>query len=386
MLVMLANKHTKNSCFLSHPSDHASRGVPAQDALPRTALWPTMMKPFPSRNGCPDPKQANGNDSGQLALSPQVLICPPPLLGHHPMVTSLLDQSKVIIRPMKDGDGERTFALGPIITMSCHPWDSNAKNKTHQIPPDKTHPFYIFLASKACQNPLQAQVVPNDRRNHSMVSSQKSSQTKEPPIPGLSPSTKPPEDVPTCEPEPGVALTQSMEEPFGKQLLQFFNSSHLFLTFSSTISSSSRHSPLGNYHQRHARWIPPSPSTPSLDLPPIAAKNPPSSSPLVPSSFHSYNDPLQEFTDLRPTLMIPQAINQILLEHYRLLHMIPLVDTTHINEMDSQFREEKLPPWPGNGGLPKGGHHRDSLQILRRKKLKKYHPFRFSSFAILSSK
>ncbi|MBW0589099.1 hypothetical protein O181_128814 [Austropuccinia psidii MF-1] len=76
---------------------------------------------FPSGNGHWDPKQANGNDSGQLALSLPVLICPPPLLGHNPMVTSLLDRSKVIFRQMKDGDGKRTVKLGPIVTMSCHP-------------------------------------------------------------------------------------------------------------------------------------------------------------------------------------------------------------------------------------------------------------------------
>ncbi|MBW0504323.1 hypothetical protein O181_044038 [Austropuccinia psidii MF-1] len=40
------------------------------------------------------------------------------------------------------------------------------------------------------------------------------SQPKEPPIPGPSPSSEPPEDVPTCEPEPEVAPTQSTEEPF----------------------------------------------------------------------------------------------------------------------------------------------------------------------------
>ncbi|MBW0486989.1 hypothetical protein O181_026704 [Austropuccinia psidii MF-1] len=40
------------------------------------------------------------------------------------------------------------------------------------------------------------------------------SQTNEPPIPGPSPSSKPHEDVLTCEPEPEVAPTQSMEEPF----------------------------------------------------------------------------------------------------------------------------------------------------------------------------
>ncbi|MBW0553500.1 hypothetical protein O181_093215 [Austropuccinia psidii MF-1] len=78
MLVMLAKKHTRNVCFLAPPSDHTARGVPTQDALARTPLWSTMMKPYPSANGHWDPKQANGIDSGQLALSPQVLICPPP--------------------------------------------------------------------------------------------------------------------------------------------------------------------------------------------------------------------------------------------------------------------------------------------------------------------
>ncbi|MBW0551964.1 hypothetical protein O181_091679 [Austropuccinia psidii MF-1] len=80
-----------------------------------------------------------------------------PLLGHHLMVTSLLDWSEVIIWPMKDGDGERTFKLGPIVTMSCHRWDSNAK----------TLPFLVFLASKPRGNPLQARVAPDGLRNYS---------------------------------------------------------------------------------------------------------------------------------------------------------------------------------------------------------------------------
>ncbi|MBW0492493.1 hypothetical protein O181_032208 [Austropuccinia psidii MF-1] len=37
-----------------------------------------MMKAFPSGNGPWDPKQEDGNNYGQLAKSPQVLICPPP--------------------------------------------------------------------------------------------------------------------------------------------------------------------------------------------------------------------------------------------------------------------------------------------------------------------
>ncbi|MBW0548291.1 hypothetical protein O181_088006 [Austropuccinia psidii MF-1] len=150
------------------------------------------------------------------------------------------------------------------------------------------------------------------------------SQTKEPPIPDPSPSSKPPEDFPTWEPEPEVAPMQSKEEPFGKQLLHFFNSSQLFLPFSLTISSLSRHYLLGNYYQQYAHWVPPPPSSyptpppsppvpppstptpvPSPDLPPIAAKNPTACSPPVPRSSHFYNDTCQEFTDLQPTLMIP---------------------------------------------------------------------------------
>ncbi|MBW0472695.1 hypothetical protein O181_012410 [Austropuccinia psidii MF-1] len=105
MLVMLADKHTSNSFSLSNPSNHLARGVPNQDALGRTPLWSMMIKAFPSGNGRRDPKQADRNNSGKLAQSPQVSIFPPSLLGHRPMVTALLDRSKVIIWPMKDGYG-----------------------------------------------------------------------------------------------------------------------------------------------------------------------------------------------------------------------------------------------------------------------------------------
>ncbi|MBW0482894.1 hypothetical protein O181_022609 [Austropuccinia psidii MF-1] len=83
------------------------------------------------------------------------------------MVTLLLNQSKVIIQPMKDGNGKRTFELGPIVTMSGSPCDSNAKNKPHQIPHNKTHLFLVCLASKLRGNPRQAQVAPNGRRTYS---------------------------------------------------------------------------------------------------------------------------------------------------------------------------------------------------------------------------
>ncbi|MBW0553725.1 hypothetical protein O181_093440 [Austropuccinia psidii MF-1] len=74
------------------------------------------------------------------------------------------------------------------------------------------------------------------------------SRTNEPPIPGPSPSSKPHEDIPTHEPEPEVAPTQSMEEPFGKSQLHFFSSSQLFLTFPLTISTLSHSTPLRHHH------------------------------------------------------------------------------------------------------------------------------------------
>ncbi|MBW0559936.1 hypothetical protein O181_099651 [Austropuccinia psidii MF-1] len=259
---MLADKHTRNACLLSNPYDQAARGVPNQDTLVRTPLWLTIMKKFPSGNGTWDPKQAEGNDSGQLAQSSQVLICPPPLLGHHPMVTSLLDWSEVIIRLVKDGDGRRTIEFGPIVTMSGHPWDSNAKDLFCSKKP-KFHLISTFDSSELTLTPFA-----------------EPSRTNEPPIPFPSPSSKPHEDVPTCGPEPEMTPTQSMEEPF------------------------------------------------------------------APSSPHSRDEARQEFTDLRPTLMIAQAIihesiNQILLEHCQFLHMIPFMDVTHPTEMHQEFREEQ---------------------------------------------
>ncbi|MBW0537047.1 hypothetical protein O181_076762 [Austropuccinia psidii MF-1] len=238
MLVMLANKHTRNVCLLSAPSDHMARGVLPQDALTRTPLWSTMMKPYPSANGHWDPKQADGNYSGRLAVSPQVSICPPPLLGHHLMVTSLLGLSEVIIWLMKDGNGKTTFELGPI---------------------NKTPRQDSLVPSFPCkQTPRKPTPGPSGTR-WSEELFREPSQTKEPPIPGPSPSSQPHEDNTTCEPECEVAPTQYTEEPFGKSPFLFLQSSQLSLTFSSTISSLSRHSPLHNYHQRYARWIPPPP-------------------------------------------------------------------------------------------------------------------------------
>ncbi|MBW0550347.1 hypothetical protein O181_090062 [Austropuccinia psidii MF-1] len=267
---MLADKHTRNACLLFDPSDHPARGVPTQDALTRTPFWFTMMKVFRSGNGPRDPKQANGNNSGQLALS------------HHPMVTSLLDRSEVIIWLMKDGDGKRTFELGPIVTMSCPPWDSNAKNKTQQDSPVQCMP---------CEQTLWQPTPGPSGTQWSEDLFRKPSQHNETPIPGPSPSSEPPEDVLTHEPEPEVAPTPSMEEPFGESHLHFFNSSQLFLTpplpiFHSVIIIDN--TPVGSPT--------PPPSTPSQDHPPIAAKNATASSPrcqapLIPMMMLPRNSP-----------------------------------------------------------------------------------------------
>ncbi|MBW0475097.1 hypothetical protein O181_014812 [Austropuccinia psidii MF-1] len=192
MLVMLADKHRRNAGLLSDPSGHMARGVPNQDALVRTPLWLMMMKAFPSGNGRWDPKQAD---------------------GHHPMVTSLLDRRKVIIWPMKDGDGKRTLELGPILTMSCHPWYSNAKNKTNQIPCNKTLLFPVCLASKLHGNRPWPKWYP-------MVA-------------GLDPrpSSKPHKDVLTCEPEHEVAPTQSMENLLVSPNFTFFTLPNLSSPF-----------------------------------------------------------------------------------------------------------------------------------------------------------
>ncbi|MBW0523893.1 hypothetical protein O181_063608 [Austropuccinia psidii MF-1] len=70
----------------------------------------------------------------------------------------------------------------------------------------------------------------------------------EPPVPGPSPSSKPPEYVPTHEPEPEVAPTQSTEDPFGKSPLLFLYSHKLFLTPPSIIPGLSHYSPRRNHH------------------------------------------------------------------------------------------------------------------------------------------
>ncbi|MBW0471420.1 hypothetical protein O181_011135 [Austropuccinia psidii MF-1] len=131
-----------------------------------------------------------------------------PLLGHHSMVTSLLDWRKVIIQLMKDGDGKRRFELGPIVTMSCHPWDSNTKVK--QNPPNplqQDSPLPCTSYKQAPQKPTPGMQWLEDLFH-------KPSKHNEPPIPGPSQASEPHEDPLACEPEPEVAPMQSTEENF----------------------------------------------------------------------------------------------------------------------------------------------------------------------------
>ncbi|MBW0553905.1 hypothetical protein O181_093620 [Austropuccinia psidii MF-1] len=194
--VMLADKHTRNSCLFSDPSNHASRGVRNQDALVRTPVWSTMMKAFPSGNGRRERFRTISPVPSSIDLST-------PLLGHHPMVTSLLNQSEVIIQPMKDGNGKTTFELGPIFThgiqMPNLPHGQNLWQPTpglsgtqwledlfHSKQP-KFHSISTFNSSELTLPPF---VEP--------------SRSNEPPILGPSPSSEPKEDVPTYPPSPCV--------------------------------------------------------------------------------------------------------------------------------------------------------------------------------------
>ncbi|MBW0492631.1 hypothetical protein O181_032346 [Austropuccinia psidii MF-1] len=181
---MLADKHTRNARLLANPSNLA-RGGPDQDALARTPLCPLKYQ-FVH----PPPR--------------------PPL-----MVTSLLDWSEVIIRPMKDGNDERKFDLAPINKINQIPCNMSGTQWLEDLFCAKQPKFHLISTFDLSELTLPPFVEP--------------AQTNEPPIPGPSTSSKPHEDIPTRDPEPEVAPTQSMEEPFGK--------SQLFLTFLLTISS-----------------------------------------------------------------------------------------------------------------------------------------------------
>ncbi|MBW0551653.1 hypothetical protein O181_091368 [Austropuccinia psidii MF-1] len=281
-------------------------------------------KSIPKWEWTPQPQTGFPEQFRMISPVPSSIDLSTPLLGHHPMVTSLLDLSKVIIRPMKDCNGKRTFELGTIVTMSCHPWDSNAN----------IHLFYVCLASKPCGKPLLAQVAPNGPRTYSANPPNTMSHL-------LLARVYPPNDLRTLR-----LMSQNQRwlqhNPWRNHLVSPKFSSPLLCPSPACPTTPCliiiiNDTPVGSPHPISPAPTPPRSTptpVPSRDLPPIAAKSPTASSLPVPSSSPSYNDARQEFTNLQPTLMIPQAIvhkalNQILLEHYRLLHMIPCMAATH---------------------------------------------------------
>ncbi|MBW0473516.1 hypothetical protein O181_013231 [Austropuccinia psidii MF-1] len=151
------------------------------------------------------------------------------------------------------------------------------------------------------------------------------------------------------EPTPGLSGTQWSEDLFPKP------SQHNEPHIPSLSQSSESQVPS---HEKASTCEPEPELVPLLPAPSLSSTIHPSASPLLfplppllpqrsqpPISPHSHNDAQQEFTNLRPALMIPQAIfhdpiNQILLENHQLLPMIPFVDTTHQNEMHMEFQEE----------------------------------------------
>ncbi|MBW0501496.1 hypothetical protein O181_041211 [Austropuccinia psidii MF-1] len=136
------------------------------------------------------------------------------LSTHYPMVTSLLDWSKVVIRPMKDGNGKRTFEVGLIITHGI---------KTPKTKPSKSPATRLLRSFELALPP-----------------SVEPSQYNETPISGTSQSSKSQvqshEDTMTHEPEPEMALMQSTEDPFDKFLISFFSCSKNSITPPSNIS------------------------------------------------------------------------------------------------------------------------------------------------------
>ncbi|MBW0493302.1 hypothetical protein O181_033017 [Austropuccinia psidii MF-1] len=149
------------------------------------------------------------------------------------MVTSLLDHRKVIIQPMKDGNGERTFELGLIGTMSCHSWYSSTKTKPSESPiphltcektmqqptPGLSSTQWLEDLFHSKQKPIPFFILPFKLSEMTLTLFVETSQhiepplhTPTPPIPGLSkyPASQEPltENDSTHESEPEVALTQ----------------------------------------------------------------------------------------------------------------------------------------------------------------------------------
>ncbi|MBW0510416.1 hypothetical protein O181_050131 [Austropuccinia psidii MF-1] len=191
---MLANKHTSNACSLSDPCKD-SFVVNNDESIPQ---W----------EWTPGPQTGRWELFRTISPVPSSINLSTPLLGHHLMVTSLLDQREVIIWPMKDGNGKRTFELGPIVTMSCHSWDSNAKPN----PPQQHSPVPSLPRKQTAWQPTPG--LNGTQWSEDLF--HEPSQTDEPPIPGLSPpSSKPHKDVQTSCPTPPHSVIIIDNTPVG---------------------------------------------------------------------------------------------------------------------------------------------------------------------------
>ncbi|MBW0506907.1 hypothetical protein O181_046622, partial [Austropuccinia psidii MF-1] len=189
-LVMLADKHTRNVCLFSAPSDHAAREALAQDTLASTPLWSTMMKPYPSANEHRDPKQAYGNNSGRLARSPQLLIFPPPLrLPSNGHFTPRPERSDYLADEGWQWQEDIRAWANFHHVLSPMGFKRQSKRKPPKSP--RQHSPVPSLCRK--QTPRQPTPGLSGTRWSEELFREPSG-TKEPPIPGPSPSSQPPED------------------------------------------------------------------------------------------------------------------------------------------------------------------------------------------------
>ncbi|MBW0486554.1 hypothetical protein O181_026269 [Austropuccinia psidii MF-1] len=147
---------------------------------------------------------------------------------------------------MKDGDGKKTFKLGLIVTHGIQtPKTKPTKSPTTRL----SHSLYAsqWLEDLFCskQKAITLLIIAFNASELTLPPFVEPSQYNEPPIPGPSQSSKSPvpsyEDIPAHDPEPEVALMQSMEDPFGKLPLSFFSCSQHSLTPPLNISSLSRY-------------------------------------------------------------------------------------------------------------------------------------------------
>ncbi|MBW0533793.1 hypothetical protein O181_073508 [Austropuccinia psidii MF-1] len=254
---MLANKHTRNARSFSNPCNHAARRVPAQDSLARTPLWLTIMKVFLSGDGHRDPKQANGNDSGQLALD----------------------------YPANEG------------------WQSQEEIKAWA-----NHHHVLSPMGFKCQK----QNPPNPPKKDSPVPCMPCKQTPCQPTPGPS-GTQWSEDLSRNPPSTMRYLFLARVHPL--------NHLRTFPLVSQSLRWLQRKPQRNLLVSHHFSFFTPiNFSLPLLQAPPARPTTPrsviiindtpiqsppPSTTTPVPSSPHSHNGACHKYTDLRPTLMIP---------------------------------------------------------------------------------